>query len=90
MNPKYYTTASELERVVKFLDKHSIGGGVVDIVIPKYFGPASIPVVKDREMHGCVLANEVEMNAGLVLDLMERYSNEQFVVSMLRANASGR
>lgn len=89
MNPKYYVSPEECQKVVDFLNKNQIGGGVVDMVLPDYRGPFRVPDVPGKQMLGLVLSNGVEMNAGLTLDLLSKGYAEWLVISMLRAMSGG-
>jgi hypothetical protein len=90
MNPKYYVSPDELQKVIAFLNKHSVGGGVKDVVPNLFVGPFSVPVVEGKDMLGVMLNCGVEMNAGLTLDLMNKGYTEQWTVMMLQAIASHR
>jgi hypothetical protein len=87
MNPKYYVTSEEAQKVTDFLNKHNVGGGVKGVNLNEFVGPVSVPVVAGKQMVNLVLANGAQMNAGLTLDLMGKYS-EWFVASMLAAMAT--
>ena len=84
MNPLYYTTPDELKRVVAFIDGQNIGQGVERIVIIQYHaGPFRVPQVEGKDMSEVVLKDERQLNAGLVLDLLNKYDGN-FVARMLR------
>lgn len=88
MNPKYYVSPDELQKVIWFVNKHQIGGGVKGVAPNIFVGPFVVPPVEGKEMLGVVLNNGVEMNAGLMLDLMGKGYAEQWVVYMLQAMAT--
>ena len=88
MNPKYYVTPDETQRVVDLLNKYSIGGGVEGVAPNRWEGPFSIPEGKGKEVLNVVLKSGVVMSAGLTLDLMSKGYPEAFVASMLRAMAA--
>jgi hypothetical protein len=87
MNPKYYVTAEECEKVRLFLNKHGIGGGVVGGSENTFLGPFVVPQVEGKLMFNLRLANGCEMNAGLTLDLMSKGYAEDWVATMLQAMA---
>lgn len=87
MNPLYYVTPEEAQKVIDFLNKHGIGGGWKSCTLPNFVGPFIVPSVAGKLMIGLVLQNGCEMNAGLTLDLMSKGYQEWFVASMLQAMA---
>lgn len=88
MNPKYYVTPEEAQRVIDFLNKNQIGGGVKGLAGNNFVGPFVVPTVVGKEMVGIVLNSGVEMNAGLTLDLLSKGYSEEWVAKMLQAMAT--
>jgi hypothetical protein len=83
MNPKYYVSPEECQKVIDFLNKNAIGGGVAGSSLNEFVGPFFVPVVAGKLMLNLQLKSGVEMNAGLTLDLMSKGYAEWLVVAML-------
>lgn len=84
MNPKYYVTPTEMQKVADFLIKHQVGGGLKGIVLPNFVGPVAVPQVAGKDLVYVEFENGAQMNAGLVLDLMSKGYQEWFVAATLR------
>lgn len=84
MNPKYFTSPEELQTVMDFVNKNGIHGGVKEVTLPQWGGPFRVPQMEGKAMHGILLRDDTEMNAGLCLDLIQKYP-EFVVVSLLRS-----
>jgi hypothetical protein len=89
MNPKYYVTPEEAQRVIDFLNKNSVGGGVrgSDRQERSFLGPFAVPEVAGKIMLLLELQSGAVMNAGLTLDLMSKGYPDWLVASMLQAMA---
>lgn len=87
MNPKYYVTPEEAQKVIDFLNKNQVGGGVKGLAGNDFIGPFRVPEVAGKAMVGIVFNSGVEMNAGLTLDLLSKGYSEAYVASMLKAMA---
>lgn len=87
MNQKYYVTPEEAQRVIDFLNKHQVGGGVKGLAGNDFVGPFRVPTVAGKEMVGIVLNSGAEMNAGLTLDLLSKGYSEEWVAKMLQSMA---
>ena len=88
MNPKYYTTPEETRQVVEYLNRHGIGGGVVSVELETWQGPFVLPRVEGKDVVNIKLASGVAFNAGLTLDLIQRYGPESWLTrAMLQAMA---
>lgn len=83
-NQAYYVSQDDLKKVVDFLNKHTIGGGVERINVPQYTGPFTYETTTPdgRTFTNVILANGVEMNAGLLLKWVANW-NEMFLVRLL-------
>lgn len=91
MNPTYYTTPEEVAKVVDYLNQNGIGGGVDHVYLLAFIGPFSVPPMEGKQVHQVVLANGTDMNAGLTLDLIQKYGpNSWLTKSMLEAMSRGR
>ena len=87
MNPKYYVTPEEAQKVIDFLNKHNIGGGVATSGLNEFVGPFQVPPVAGKQMLNLALGSGAVMNAGLTLDLMSKGYPDWLVAGMLQAMA---
>ena len=84
MNPKYYVTPEEAEKVRAFLNKYSIGGGVEKASELIYFGPVAVPQREGKSLLHLRLANGCDMNAGIVLAMMTNGQSEARAAEVLQ------
>jgi len=88
MNSRYYTSPQETQQVVEYLNQHGIGGGVVSVELETWQGPFVLPQVEGNDVVNIKLASGVAFNAGLILDLIQRYGPESWLTrAMLQAMA---
>jgi hypothetical protein len=87
MNPKYYVSPEEAQKVIDFLNKYKIGEGVKSTLLNEFIGPFSVPQVTGKLMLLVRLNNNCKLNAGLVLDMMGKGYPESMVADVIRAGA---
>lgn len=88
MNPKYYTTPEQTQQVVEYLNQHGIGGGVIGLELEEWAGPFALPKVEGKDVVNVRLASGTRLNAGLTLDLIQRYGAANWITrAMLEAMA---
>lgn len=85
MNPKYYVNAEECEKARTFLNKYSVGGGVVGGEELTYLGgPVAVPQIEGKLLFHLKLANGADLNAGLVFDLFSKGYSEASIAERLQ------